>query len=56
MWLDQAIFLYPLPSETIDIFKKTLLMVVAQELIGVTYLIYKLKNQSIREFIKNGII
>lgn len=56
MWLDQAIFLYPLPSETIDIFNKTLLMVVAQELIGVTYLIYKLKNQSIREFIKNGII
>ena len=56
MWLDQAIFLYPLPSETIDIFKKTLLMIVAQELIGVTYLIYKLKNQSIREFIKNGII
>ena len=56
MWLHQAIFLYPLPSETIDIFNKTLLMVVAQELIGVTYLIYKLKNQSIREFIKNGII
>tara|TARA_B110000240_G_scaffold111140_1_gene124788 strand:+ start:126 stop:587 length:462 start_codon:yes stop_codon:yes gene_type:complete len=57
IWLDQSTFLYPIPFETNDVSYKTMKMIFVQEIVGVSYLIYKLKTkESLKEFIKNGVI
>ena len=56
MWLDQSTFLFPLPFESNEIFNKSITLIIIQEIIGLAYVIYKMKDNSLKTFIRSGII
>jgi hypothetical protein len=56
MWLDQSTFLFPLPFESNEIFNKSTTLIIIQEIIGLAYVIYKIKDNSFKTFIRSGII
>ena len=56
MWLDQSTFLFPLPFESNEMFNKSITLTIIQEVIGVAYVIYKMKDNSFKTFIRSGII
>ncbi|MDB2628195.1 hypothetical protein N9Y09_01560 [Candidatus Actinomarina sp.] len=56
MWLDQSTFLFPLPFESNEIFNKSTTLIIIQEIIGLAYFIYKIKDNSFKTFIRSGII